>query len=214
MPMFYGCIARSNVVLVEKSFGNQNYLMVAQSVLQDLNFGMNKKTTVPQDDMFVHTVVDEGLCFLCIADKAMGRRIPYQFLEDMKNRFKSSGSLYQRSASASQLELNRDFTRVLGDCMSDFNEGKGDQLSTLQNQVGEVTGVMKQNIEKVLDRGDKLDDLVEKSDELQAGANTFKTTSKKISRKMYWQNKKMMIIIAIVVIAILTIIILAATGVI
>ena len=41
-------------------------------------------------------------------------------------------------------------------------------------QVGEVTGVMKQNIEKVLDRGDKLDDLVEKSDELQAGVSYTK----------------------------------------
>ena len=34
---------------------------------------------------------------------------------------------------------------------------------------------MKQNIEKVLERGDKLDDLVDKSDELQAGVkkNSF-----------------------------------------
>jgi len=73
---------------------------------------------------------------------------------------------------------------------------------------------MKQNIEKVLERGDKLDDLVDKSDELQAGAATFKTTSRKVSRKFYWQNKKMMIIIIIVVVVIVTIIILAATGVI
>ena len=38
-------------------------------------------------------------------------------------------------------------------------------------QVGEVTGVMKQNMEKVMERGDKLDDLVDKSEQLEQGVN-------------------------------------------
>ena len=40
-------------------------------------------------------------------------------------------------------------------------------------QVGEVTGIMRQNVEKVLDRGDKLDDLVDKTDELQASVSLW-----------------------------------------
>ena len=38
-------------------------------------------------------------------------------------------------------------------------------------QVGEVTGVMKQNMEKVMERGDKLDDLVDKSEQLEQGVS-------------------------------------------
>jgi len=214
MSLVYSCISRGNVVLVEKGFGNDNYYNISAAVLSDLSFNMNRKTTVPQDNFLVHTTIEDGLCYLCISNKEMGRRVPYLYLDAIRNKFKESTGLYQRSQAATQFELNRNFSRNLGDMMNDFNDGKGDQLSTLQNQVGEVTGVMKQNIDKVLERGDKLDDLVDKSDNLQAGAATFKTTSKRISRKYYWQNKKMMIIIVIVVLVIITIIILAATKVI
>uniref|UniRef100_H2XUP2 V-SNARE coiled-coil homology domain-containing protein n=3 Tax=Ciona intestinalis TaxID=7719 RepID=H2XUP2_CIOIN len=82
----------------------------------------------------------------------------------------------------------------------------------MQNQVGEVTGIMRQNIEKVIERGDKLDDLVDKTEDLQAGAATFKVTAKRIQRKYFWQNKKMLIIIIVIVLIIITLIVLFATG--
>jgi len=213
MSILYSCITRGAVVLVEKS-NSGNFSDVISTVINDTNFNLKKKTTVPNNDLLIHTNVEDGFCYLCVSNKEMGRRVPHIFLESVKTKLKESGNLYQRAQAAQQFEFNRSFSRTLQDTMTDFNEGKGDQLSTLQNQVGEVTGVMRQNMEKVMERGDKLDDLVDKSDQLQAGASTFKTTSVRISRKYYWQNKKMMIIIGIVVVIIITIIILVATGVI
>ncbi|XP_060687894.1 vesicle-associated membrane protein 8 [Hemiscyllium ocellatum] len=70
-----------------------------------------------------------------------------------------------------------------------------EKLSNLQGQVNDVKGIMSQNIEKVLERGEKLDDLIIKTDDLQASADTFQKTSTKIARKMWWKNTKMIIII-------------------
>lgn len=47
----------------------------------------------------------------------------------------------------------------------------GDQISTLQSQVEEVKGVMTQNIEKVLERGERLEELMEKTTELESGVS-------------------------------------------
>ena len=44
-------------------------------------------------------------------------------------------------------------------------------MSLLQSQVDEVKGVMTQNIEKVLERGDHLDDLMDKTEELEASVS-------------------------------------------
>ena len=44
-------------------------------------------------------------------------------------------------------------------------------MSLLQSQVDEVKGVMTQNIEKVLERGDRLDDLMDKTEELEASVS-------------------------------------------
>ena len=47
----------------------------------------------------------------------------------------------------------------------------GGPLSKLQAQVNEVKDVMTQNIEKVLERGERLEDLVDKTEDLEASVS-------------------------------------------
>ena len=49
------------------------------------------------------------------------------------------------------------------------------KLSEAQAQVGEVVDVMRVNVEKVLERDNKLSELNSRADNLQAGANQFQT---------------------------------------
>lgn len=88
------------------------------------------------------------------------------------------------------------------------------KFDQVQGQVNEVKIILKDNINKVLERGDRLDDLIGKTDDLQATADSFQRTSTRVARKYWWKNIKMMIIIAIIVVIILILIILAATNVI
>lgn len=43
------------------------------------------------------------------------------------------------------------------------------QVKSLQSQVDGVTNIMTQNVERILARGERLDDLMDKSEDLQAG---------------------------------------------
>ena len=54
--------------------------------------------------------------------------------------------------------------------------GGNDNITALQSQVHEVKGVMAQNIEKVIQRGERLDDLVDKTDELNAAVSTHRSS--------------------------------------
>ncbi|KAK9398660.1 Vamp8: Vesicle-associated membrane protein 8 [Crotalus adamanteus] len=87
-------------------------------------------------------------------------------------------------------------------------------ISTLQVQVDDVKTVMTQNIEKVLEREERLSELADRSDDLETAAHGFQKTTIKISKKMWWKNAKMIIIIAIIFIIIVVFIVLIATGVI
>lgn len=215
MPILYSCLSRGSVILVDKTLGRDDYQSLAKEILADLATDFNKKTSFPRDNAHYHTLIDNGLVYLCAADEETGKRMPYLFLDELKQQFSASASLVQRSANAGPFEFNREFRQILADVMDKHNSGKGDQLTALQNQVGEVTGIMRQNVEKVLERGDKLDDLMDKTDDLQASSNTFKVTSTKLSRKMLWKNRRMMIILAVVTIIVITVIvliILSSTG--
>lgn len=88
------------------------------------------------------------------------------------------------------------------------------KLDQVQGQVNEVKVILKDNINKVLERGDRLDDLIGKTDDLQASADSFQRTSTRVARKYWWKNIKMMILIGVVVLIIVILIILAATNVI
>ncbi|KAM4527354.1 vesicle-associated membrane protein 3 isoform 2-T2 [Odontesthes bonariensis] len=92
--------------------------------------------------------------------------------------------------------------------------GSPAKLDQVQTQVNEVKVILKDNINKVLERGDRLDDLIGKTDDLQASADSFQRTSTRVARKYWWKNIKMMIIIGVVVLIVLILIILAATNVI
>uniref|UniRef100_A0A1W7RBN7 Vesicle-associated membrane protein 8 n=1 Tax=Agkistrodon contortrix contortrix TaxID=8713 RepID=A0A1W7RBN7_AGKCO len=89
-----------------------------------------------------------------------------------------------------------------------------DRVKNLQNEVEGVKNIMTQNVERILARGENLDHLRNKTEDLEATSEHFKTTSQKVARKYWWKNIKMIAIICIIAVIILILIILLATGVI
>ncbi|NXY42657.1 VAMP1 protein, partial [Ceuthmochares aereus] len=71
----------------------------------------------------------------------------------------------------------------------------------------QVVDIMRMNVDKVLERDQKLSELDNRADALQAGASQFETSAAKLKRKYWWKNCKMMIILGVVCAIILIIII-------
>lgn len=84
------------------------------------------------------------------------------------------------------------------------------RMQQTQAQVDSVVGIMRVNVEKVLERDQKLSELDTRADALQQGAAQFEQHAGALKRKMWWKNLKMMIIIAVIVIVVIVIIIVSA----
>jgi vesicle-associated membrane protein 2 len=82
------------------------------------------------------------------------------------------------------------------------------RLQQTQAQVDEVVDIMKTNVEKVLERDQKLSELDDRADALQQGASQFEQQAGKLKRKFWLQNLKMMIIMGVIGVVILIIIVL------
>uniref|UniRef100_A0AC11B0L4 Vesicle associated membrane protein 1 n=2 Tax=Caprinae TaxID=9963 RepID=A0AC11B0L4_SHEEP len=82
------------------------------------------------------------------------------------------------------------------------------RLQQTQAQVEEVVDIMRVNVDKVLERDQKLSELDDRADALQAGASQFESSAAKLKRKYWWKNCKMMIMLgaicAIIVVVIVT----------
>ncbi|XP_066182596.1 vesicle-associated membrane protein 2-like [Sylvia atricapilla] len=88
------------------------------------------------------------------------------------------------------------------------NVSSNKRLQQTQAQVDEVVDIMRMNVDKVLERDQKLSELDNRADALQAGASQFETSAAKLKRKYWWKNCKMMIILGVVCAVILIIIII------
>ena len=88
--------------------------------------------------------------------------------------------------TACQLTIWFIFRSAVGDATSNPNK----RLQQTQAQVDEVVGIMKTNVEKVLERDQKLSELDDRADALQQGASQFEVHAAKLKRKYWWQNLK------------------------
>jgi len=77
------------------------------------------------------------------------------------------------------------------------------RMAQQQAQVDEVVGIMRNNVEKVLERDQKLNELDEKADALQDGASQFEKSAGKLKNKFWMENMKMIVIGAVVGILVL-----------
>ena len=72
------------------------------------------------------------------------------------------------------------------------------RMAQQQAQVDDVVGIMRTNVEKVLERDQKLSELDERADALQNGASQFEKQAGKLKNKFWLQNMKWIVIGVIV----------------
>ncbi|KAF8392045.1 hypothetical protein HHK36_022385 [Tetracentron sinense] len=150
------------------------------------------------------------LAYCVVAVEAAGRQVPIAFLERVKDDFnKRYGG--GKAATAVANSLNKEFGPTLREHMQycvDHPE-EISKLAKVKAQVSEVKGVMMENIEKVLDRGEKIELLVDKTENLRSQAQDFRQQGTKMRRKMWLQNMKIKLIVLGILIALILIIVLS-----
>ncbi|KAG6587880.1 vesicle-associated membrane protein 711-like [Cucurbita moschata] len=191
MAILYGMVARGHVVLAEFSFTQTNASVIARQIMEKMKQGDDDSNASFSHDRYIfHVKRTDGLTVLCMADEASGRRIPFAFLEDIHHRFVKT---YARTIlSAPAYAMNDEFSRILSQQMDHFsNDPNADRLNRLKGEMSQVRGVMMDNIEKVLERGDRLALLVDKTTNIQGNAVRFRRQSRRYRNTLWWRNLKL-----------------------
>ncbi|XP_068210031.1 vesicle-associated membrane protein 4-like isoform X2 [Palaemon carinicauda] len=81
-----------------------------------------------------------------------------------------------------------------------------DKMKDVRVQIAEVTDVMRDNVGRLLERGDQLDTLQDRSENLATTSDQFLTSATRLRRNVWWQNTRAKIFIFIVAVVILLLI--------
>lgn len=207
--LIYAFVAREKVILAEYTDFSGNFNTIASQCLQKLP-ASNNKFTYNCDGHTFNYLVDNGFTYCVVAEDSCGRQIPMACLERIKDDFVATYS-GGKAANAPANSLNKEYGSKLKEHMKYCVENPEEisKIAKVKAQVSEVKGVMMDNIEKVLDRGEKIELLVDKTENLHKQAQDFKSTGTKIRRKMWIQNMKVKLIVLSIVIALILIIVLS-----
>ncbi|KAK2394490.1 hypothetical protein P8452_16254 [Trifolium repens] len=210
-PLIYSFVSRGTVILAEFTEFSGNFNSIAFQCLQKLP-STNNKFTYECDDHTFNYLIDNGYTYCIVAHESTGRQVPMAFLERVKDDFVSKYG-GEKASTAPPNSLNKEFGPKLKEHMQYCVDHPDEinKLSKVKAQVSEVKGVMMENIEKVLDRGEKIEVLVDKTDNLHHQAQDFRSSGTSIRRKMWLQNMKVKLIVFGILIALILIIVLSVT---
>ncbi|CAK9313359.1 unnamed protein product [Citrullus colocynthis] len=212
--LIYSFVAKGTVVLAEHTSFSGNFSTIAVQCLQRLPSN-SSKCTYSCDGHTFNFLLDSGFVFLAVADESVGRNMPFVFLDRVKDDFKQRYGSSIKDENPHPLAddeddddlfldrfsvaytLDREFGPRLKEhmqyCMNHPEEMS--KLSKLKAQITEVKGIMMDNIEKVLDRGERIELLVDKTENLQFQADNFHRQGRQLRRKMWLQSLQMKLMV-------------------
>ncbi|CAI8586700.1 unnamed protein product [Vicia faba] len=201
MGILYALVARGTVVLAEFTGTTTNASAIARQILEKIPGANDTHVSYSQDRYIFHVKRTDGLTVLCMADENAGRRIPFAFLEEIHQKFVRA---YGRAVlSAQAYGMNDEFSRVLSQEMEYFSsDPNADRINRLKGEMSQVRNVMIENIDKVLDRGDRLELLVDKAANMQGNTFRFRKQARRFRSNVWWRNVKLTIALIVVLLLI------------
>lgn len=188
---------------------------MASLILPKIDHRTPQKLTYTHNDNFIHYIADApsdyplsdssagGLTYLVVASSSFGRRIPFGYLVEIKRQFLQHYDPQMTDFASLPPYGAADFNAKLKSLMVSFGTtqaGKQDAITNVQHDIENVKDIMTENIERVLERGERIDLLVDKTDRLGVGAHDFRVRSRGLKRRMWWKNAKLMVLLAVVVV--------------
>ncbi|EFJ30194.1 hypothetical protein SELMODRAFT_170304 [Selaginella moellendorffii] len=211
MTILYALVARGSVVLAEFSAVTGNATTIARRIIEKLPASSDSRLSYSQDRHIFHIMKADGLTFLCMATDTFGRRIPFAYLEDIHMRFIKTYGRVARTALA--YSMNDEFSRVLHQQMEYFsNNPEADTINRVKGDLNEVRSVMVENIDKVLERGDRIELLVDKTSTMQDNSFRFKKQSRRLQQAMWMKNAKLLACMTCLIVFLLYIVIAMFCG--
>uniref|UniRef100_A0A6Q2YM06 Vesicle-associated membrane protein 7 n=2 Tax=Protacanthopterygii TaxID=41705 RepID=A0A6Q2YM06_ESOLU len=206
MAILFAVVARGSTILAKHAWCGGNFLEVTEQILAKIP-SENNKLTYSHGRYDYHTLKHTHKCTF---DTNFNRSRAFSFLGEVKKRFQTTyGS---RAQTALPYAMNSEFSSTLMVQMKHHSSPPTDRLTEAQLQVDDLKGIMVRNIDLVAQRGEKLELLIDKTENLVDSSVSFKTTSRNLARAMCMKNLKLTVIVVTVSLVVLYIIVSAACG--
>ncbi|GAA6060167.1 hypothetical protein JCM10212_005168 [Sporobolomyces blumeae] len=192
MSLLHALVARGSTILSEHdASGSNQYSTVTQTLLSKIPPN-DSKLTYAADEILIHYQKASGVTAMVVSEDSAGRRMPFSFLNQLHRQFVST---FPNSSDLPPYGANS-FAPEIAKLMRQYEENPPqDAIKQAQAELAATKDVMVKSIDAVLSRGERIEILVDRTDEMSQQARAFRKRSTVLRRKMWWKNVKVLIAI-------------------
>lgn len=194
MSIIYGLVAKEKTVLAEYTDFYGNFSSISRLLLEIIPLHSSRKSYI-YDDFVFHQLVKNGITFMTMTDKDMGFLTPYAFLEEISKMF---FKMFKNTSDLITLSLDEQFKPILKENMRIFNDYESNDVHNLKNQIKNIQNIMIENIEKILERKEKIDILVTKSEKLNEENINYRRQALDLRFRLWLQNNRLWVYIILI----------------
>ncbi|GAB4817531.1 hypothetical protein N2152v2_004577 [Parachlorella kessleri] len=152
----------------QRSTVREMMTFVARTVARKTQTG--QRQTVQQEDYFCHAFNNDGLVGVAFVDHDYPARAGFSVVNKVMEDFETAQGTAWRGTTAD----TQDAQGLLDTALQKYQDpAQADKLTKIQRDLDETKIILHKTIESVLDRGEKLDQLVDKSADLSMASQMF-----------------------------------------
>ncbi|TRY51099.1 Synaptobrevin-like protein [Cryptosporidium tyzzeri] len=183
MSIIYSLVAKDNVVLAEYTENTGNFPSIARFLLKKINKSLNKQSYTYDIYCFHFLIYEPGVIYMAMTDRTFGLTIPYEYLIDIRSK---TLPFVEMLTNPITLILNGVVAPIIKERMIYWNCPENTEYDMLANQISTIQNVLIENIDILLERGEKLDLLVSQAKNLTMESNTFRRQSYRLQQSAEW----------------------------
>ena len=171
------------------------YKSQARQILKKLTASSPTKCSIESGPYTFHYVIADGICYLAMTHKSYPKRLIFQYLSEISREFieevarDAGGDWRSAIETVGRPYAFIKFDKTLQRKRKDYaNPGDRANQSKIDSELADIHNIMKRNIDEVLNRGERLDHLVDSTANLKNEASKYKWGAKKFHAMAVWQQ--------------------------
>lgn len=163
----------------QRSSVNEMFVFFARTFANNKNLAVGARTSVKQEGFQCHMYISPtGVTAICYADDEYPARVAFGYLSKLCEDFSQAagGQLPSSTEDNCVSSFQAAHTKLL---VQFQDPSQADQLTRIMNELEQTKLVLHETIEAALERGQKIDDLIVKSNDLSGSSKMFYKTAKK-----------------------------------
>ncbi|KAK9174381.1 Regulated-SNARE-like domain protein [Cryptosporidium meleagridis] len=169
----------------------QSYKHQAKQILKSIGSDQGvERCSIDSGNYVFHYIVNDGIIYMTLSGKSYPKKLAFSFLDEIKRLFiEELGREFANRDEFKSLIDSIDkpyyfikFDRIIQRCKSEYKDPNSNKsLQKLNDSLIEVTNIMRRNVDDILLRGENLNDVERKANDLKFASLEFSRAAKKLS---------------------------------